>query len=224
REVLTAFPSAFAQARNVRMIGNPVRADIAALPAPAQRFAGREGALRLLVVGGSLGAMRLNHAVPQAVALLARSSALRFTIRHQSGEKHIDAARAAYAQADVQGDVAPFIADMAEALGWADLVLCRAGALTIAELAAAGVGAVLVPYPHAVDDHQTHNAQFLVDAGAAKLIADAAVNAESLASVLRELGGDRAALLAMAEAARRVAKPAAAQQLLDACLAAEARA
>ncbi len=224
REVLTAFPSAFAGVRGVRMIGNPVRADIAALPSPVQRFAGRDGALRLLVVGGSLGAMRLNNAVPQAVALLAKNSALRFTIRHQSGEKHIDAARKAYAQAGVSGDVSPFIADMAEALGWADLVLCRAGALTIAELAAAGVGAVLVPYPHAVDDHQTHNAQFLVDAGAARRIADVAVNAESLAAVLLELGSDRARLLAMAEAARGVAKPAAAQQLLDACLAAELRA
>jgi UDP-N-acetylglucosamine--N-acetylmuramyl-(pentapeptide) pyrophosphoryl-undecaprenol N-acetylglucosamine transferase len=224
REVLTAFPSAFAHARRVRLIGNPVRADIAALPAPAQRFAGRDGALRLLVVGGSLGAMRLNHAVPQAVAMIEKSSPLRFTIRHQSGEKHIDAARTAYAQAGVQGDVSPFIADMAEALGWADLVICRAGALTIAELAAAGVGAVLVPYPHAVDDHQTHNAQFLVDAGAARRMADATLTAEVLAAVLRELGADRAQLLAMAEAARQVAKPAAAQQMLDACLAAETRA
>jgi UDP-N-acetylglucosamine--N-acetylmuramyl-(pentapeptide) pyrophosphoryl-undecaprenol N-acetylglucosamine transferase len=201
-----------------------VRADIAALPAPAQRFAGREGALHLLVVGGSLGAMRLNNAVPQAVALLAKDSALRFSIRHQSGEKHINAARAAYAQAGVQGDVSPFIADMAEALGWADLVICLAGALTIAELAAAGVGSVLVPYPHAVDDHQTHNAQFLVDAGAARRIADAGADAQSLARLLRELCGDRAQLLAMATAARAVAKPAAAQQMLEACLAAEVRA
>ncbi len=110
---------------------------------------------------------------------------------------------------------------MAEALGWADLVICRAGALTIAELAAAGVGALLVPFPHAVDDHQTHNAKFLVDAGAARLVADAALTPELLVRELRELCADRGGLLVMAEAARRVARPAAAQELLDACLAAE---
>ncbi len=226
REVLTAFPGAFGPRRRTRLIGNPVRGDIAALPVPAQRLAGRDGAIRLLVMGGSLGAMRLNQAVPQAVALLASSgsNAPRFEIRHQAGEKHLDAARAAYAGAGVAGDVSAFIADMAAALGWADLVICRAGALTIAELAAAGVAAVLVPYPHAVDDHQTYNARFLVDAGAARLMADATLTPELLARELRELCADRTGLLAMAEAARCVARPAAAQQLLDACLAAEERA
>ena len=226
REVLTAFPSALAGRRGVRMIGNPVRADIAALPAPAGRFAGRDGALRLLVVGGSLGALRLNQSVPGALALLARDAgAPRFIVRHQAGEKLIDRAQTAYREAGVDGEVTPFIADMAEALAWADLVVCRAGALTVAELAAAGVGAVLVPYPHAVDDHQTHNARYLVDAGAAQCIADAALTPEHLADVLRQLcGAGRSALLPLAEAARRVALPAAAQQLLAACLAAEARA
>ncbi len=223
REVLIAFPGAFGPRQRTRLIGNPVREDIAALPAPAQRMAGRSGAIRLLVVGGSLGAMRLNQMVPQAVASLAGAGAnvLHFEIRHQSGEKHIDAARAAYAQAGVAGEVSAFIADMAQALGWADLVICRAGALTIAELSAAGAASVLVPYPHAVDDHQTHNARFLVDAGAARLLADATLTPELLARELRELCADRANLLVMAEAARRVAKPAAAQQLLEACLAAE---
>jgi UDP-N-acetylglucosamine--N-acetylmuramyl-(pentapeptide) pyrophosphoryl-undecaprenol N-acetylglucosamine transferase len=225
REVLTAFPSAFSHLRKARLIGNPVRSDIAALPPPAQRFARRDGAIRLLVVGGSLGALRLNEAVPRALALLAReSTAPRFEIRHQTGDKHLDATRDAYAQALVTADVGAFITDMAEALGWADLVVCRAGALTIAELAAAGVGAVLVPYPHAVDDHQTHNARFLVDAGAAHLLGDAALTPEVLVRELRELGADRARLLAMAEAARRVARPDAAQQLLEACQAAEGRA
>jgi UDP-N-acetylglucosamine--N-acetylmuramyl-(pentapeptide) pyrophosphoryl-undecaprenol N-acetylglucosamine transferase len=225
REVLTAFPGAFGASRHTRLIGNPVREDIAALPAPAQRMAGRSGPVRLLVVGGSLGAMRLNQTVPQAIASLAGAgSALRFEIRHQAGEKHIDAARAAYAQAGVAGEVSAFIADMSEALGWADLVICRAGALTIAELAAAGVGSVLVPYPHAVDDHQTHNARFLVDAGAARLLADATLTPELLVRELQALCTDRDGLLQMAESARRVAKPAAAQQLLDACLAAEKRA
>lgn len=226
REVLTAFPSALAGRRGVRMIGNPVRADIAALPAPAIRFAGRDGALRLLVVGGSLGALRLNQSVPGALALLARDAgAPRFTVRHQAGEKLIDMAQTAYREAGIAGEVTPFITDMAEALAWADLVICRAGALTVAELAAAGVGAVLVPYPHAVDDHQTHNARYLVDAGAAQCIADAALTPKHLADVLlQRCGAGRSALLPLAEAARRVALPAAAQQLLAACLAAEARA
>jgi UDP-N-acetylglucosamine--N-acetylmuramyl-(pentapeptide) pyrophosphoryl-undecaprenol N-acetylglucosamine transferase len=223
REVLTAFPSAFARLRKARLIGNPVRSDIAALPVPAQRFAGRDGAIRLLVVGGSLGAMRLNQNVPGALELMARETAARFEVRHQTGEKHLDATRAAYAASGVAADVSAFINDMAAALGWADLVICRAGALTIAELAAAGVGAVLVPYPHAVDDHQTHNAAFLVDAGAARLLADASVTPHALARELRELCANRAVLLAMAEAARRVASPDAAARLLDACLAAEDR-
>ncbi len=223
REVLTAFPSAMAGRPRVRMIGNPVREDIAALPLPAARFAGREGAIRVLVVGGSLGAMRLNQVVPQALAALARDAgAPRFAVRHQAGEKHIAAAQSAYAAAGAVGEVTPFIADMAEALGWADIVICRSGALTVAELAAAGVGSVLVPYPHAVDDHQTHNAQFLVDAGAARRIGDAALTAEALVALLRELTAQgRNDLLRMAEAARRVAMPDAARQLLEACLAAE---
>jgi UDP-N-acetylglucosamine--N-acetylmuramyl-(pentapeptide) pyrophosphoryl-undecaprenol N-acetylglucosamine transferase len=223
RAVLTAFPAALAGRPRVRMIGNPVRADIAALAAPAQRFAGRAGALRLLVIGGSLGARRLNEVVPQALALLAQdASAPRFTVRHQAGEKLIDGARAAYAGAGVAGEVSPFIADMAEALGWADLVVCRAGALTIAELAAAGIGAVLVPFPHAVDDHQTCNAQYLVEAGAARRCADHALTPQVLATTLVELcANGRGGLLQLAEAARRVARPQAAQDLLAAVLAAE---
>lgn len=224
REVLTAFPSALAGRPRVRLIGNPVRAEITDLPAPAQRFAGREGALRLLVVGGSLGARRLNETVPQALALLAQQpDAPRFFVRHQAGEKLIDSARQAYAAAGTSAEVMPFIADMAEALGWADLVLCRAGALTVAELAAAGVGAVLVPYPHAVDDHQTHNARYLLDAGAAVLVDDAGLTAGKLAAVLSGFcAGGREDLLRRAEAARRAALPDAANQLLEACLRAEA--
>jgi UDP-N-acetylglucosamine--N-acetylmuramyl-(pentapeptide) pyrophosphoryl-undecaprenol N-acetylglucosamine transferase len=225
REVLTAFPSAFPHLRKARLIGNPVRGDIAALAPPAQRLAGRGGAIRLLVVGGSLGAMRLNNTVPRALALLARDGAApRFEARHQTGDKHLDATRAAYAESVITADVSAFITDMAEALAWADLVVCRAGALTIAELAAAGVASVLVPYPHAVDDHQTFNARFLVDAGAALLLPDATLTPERLVEQLRALCADRTRLLAMAEAARRVARPAAAEQMLDACLKAERRA
>jgi UDP-N-acetylglucosamine--N-acetylmuramyl-(pentapeptide) pyrophosphoryl-undecaprenol N-acetylglucosamine transferase len=225
REVLTAFPSAFPHLRKARLIGNPVRQDIAGLAPPAQRFAGRDGPIRLLVVGGSLGAMRLNNTVPRALALLGGEDATpRFEVRHQTGDKHLDATRAVYAEAAVTADVSAFITDMAASLAWADLVICRAGALTIAELAAAGVAAVLVPYPHAVDDHQTHNARFLVEAGAGHLLADATLTPQILAGQLRGLCADRATLLAMAQAARRVARPAAAEQLLDACLEAEAEA
>lgn len=223
REVLTAFPAAFAGNRKARLIGNPVRADIAALPSPDQRFAGRTAPTRLLVVGGSLGAMRLNQSVPQALAILncvAGSPAV--AVRHQTGEKHLEATRAAYATAAVNGDITAFIDNMAEALAWADLVICRAGALTVAELAAAGVGAILVPYPHAVDDHQTHNAQFLVQAGAARCVADAALTPDALATLLTALCADRAQLLQMARAARSVARPDAAQALFDACVQAEA--
>jgi UDP-N-acetylglucosamine--N-acetylmuramyl-(pentapeptide) pyrophosphoryl-undecaprenol N-acetylglucosamine transferase len=224
REVLTAFPTALAGHPRVRLIGNPVRADIAGLPEPATRFAHRDGPLRLLVVGGSLGARRLNEAMPQALALLAAEGGLQLTVRHQAGEKLIDAARQAYATAGMTGEVTPFIADMAEALGWADLVVCRAGALTIAELAAAGVGAVLVPYPHAVDDHQTHNARYLVDAGAARLVADAKLTPAELAAVIRSMCAEgRAGLQRLAVAARRAALPDAAQLLFQACLAAEGR-
>jgi UDP-N-acetylglucosamine--N-acetylmuramyl-(pentapeptide) pyrophosphoryl-undecaprenol N-acetylglucosamine transferase len=224
RQVLAAFPSAFPQLARARVIGNPVRADIVALPSPAQRFADRVGPIRVLIVGGSLGAMKLNQVVPHALAQLQRdaSEAITFTVRHQSGEKHLAVAQAAYAAAGVSAEVSAFIADMAAAFAWADLVICRAGALTIAELAAAGVASVLVPFPHAVDDHQTHNAQFLVDAGAARRVADQALTPELLAALLRELCSSRSNLLAMAESARRVAKPDAAEQLLDSCLKLEA--
>ena len=212
RRVLAAFPQAFPRGIDARVVGNPVRAEIVLQPPPATRFARREGALRLLVVGGSLGATRLNAVVPFAVA----QSGLTLRVRHQAGERGIDAARAAYLQAGVQADVAPFIEDMAQAYGDADLVICRAGALTISELAAVGVAAVLVPFPAAVDDHQTVNAQFLVREGAAVLIADRDLTAERLAAELKVLC-QRGKLLAMAERARLVAKPRAAEELAAAC-------
>jgi UDP-N-acetylglucosamine--N-acetylmuramyl-(pentapeptide) pyrophosphoryl-undecaprenol N-acetylglucosamine transferase len=212
RRVLAAFPQAFPRGIDARVVGNPVRAEIVLQPPPATRFARREGALRLLVVGGSLGATRLNAVVPFAVA----QSGLTLRVRHQAGERGIDAARAAYLQAGVQADVAPFIEDMAQAYGDADLVICRAGALTISELAAVGVAAVLVPFPAAVDDHQTVNAQFLVREGAAVLIADRDLTAERLAAELKFLC-QRGKLLAMAERARLVAKPRAAEELAAVC-------
>jgi UDP-N-acetylglucosamine--N-acetylmuramyl-(pentapeptide) pyrophosphoryl-undecaprenol N-acetylglucosamine transferase len=211
--VLCAFPRAFPADVDARVVGNPVRAEILMQPPPSARFAKREGALRLLVVGGSLGAARLNTVVPFAVA----QSGLALQVRHQAGERGIDVARKAYAEAGVSGEVTPFIDDMARAYADADLVICRAGALTVSELAAVGVAAVLVPFPAAVDDHQTANAQFLVREGAAVHIADRDLTPERLAAELKLLCEGRGKLLAMAERARLVARPQAADELAAAC-------
>ncbi len=209
RRVLVGFPQTFA---GEEVVGNPVRTEIAAIAPPAQRFAGRAGALRLLVLGGSQGARALNAAVPQAIASL---QGIAFDIRHQCGEKMLDDARRAYADANVAASVEPFIADMAAAYAWADLVVCRAGALTLAELCAAGVGSVLVPFPQAVDDHQTRNAEYLVERGAALLFAQDARLADKLAQALRGLAADPQRRLAMAEAARSIALPDAAEKVAD---------
>ncbi|MEJ2577273.1 MAG: undecaprenyldiphospho-muramoylpentapeptide beta-N-acetylglucosaminyltransferase [Gammaproteobacteria bacterium] len=213
--VLEAFPGSFAAARGAELTGNPVRREIAELPPPAERLAGRGGPCRVLVLGGSLGAAALNETVPEAVGLLAPDR--RPAIRHQAGRDKVGSARRAYAAAGVRAEVSDFVQDMAEAYGWADLVICRAGALTLSELAAAGVGALLVPYPNAVDDHQTRNAEHLVGAGAARLLPQATLGARELAATLRELCTDRAALRAMAEAARRLARPHAARHVADVC-------
>jgi UDP-N-acetylglucosamine--N-acetylmuramyl-(pentapeptide) pyrophosphoryl-undecaprenol N-acetylglucosamine transferase len=214
--VLEAFPGTFAPARRAQTVGNPVRAEIAALPLPAERFAGRMGRPRLLVLGGSQGARALNQGVPQALARLAPDE--RPDVWHQAGGKLHEAAVEAYRDVGVTGRLTPFIADMADAYGWADLVVCRAGALTVAELAAAGMGAVLVPFPFAVDDHQTANARFLERGDAALVFQQADLTPERLAEILRELLGDRARLLNMAEAARRLAKIEAADWVAMACL------
>jgi UDP-N-acetylglucosamine--N-acetylmuramyl-(pentapeptide) pyrophosphoryl-undecaprenol N-acetylglucosamine transferase len=206
----------FAALKRGDWVGNPVRAEIAALAPPEERLAARDGSLRLLVLGGSQGAQALNARVPQALAQLPM--ARRPQVRHQCGAKHADAARAAYAQAGVEASVEPFISDMAQAYAWSDLVLCRAGALTLAELAAAGIGALLVPFPFAVDDHQTRNAQAAVAAGAAILLPEAQASVERIATLLGELLDDRARLLRMAQNARALAKPDAAARIADACL------
>jgi UDP-N-acetylglucosamine--N-acetylmuramyl-(pentapeptide) pyrophosphoryl-undecaprenol N-acetylglucosamine transferase len=213
--VLEAFPNSFADGTKARAIGNPVRQEIFAVPPPATRFAQRNGAIRILVIGGSLGAMKLNAVVPFALARIA--SSVNVEVRHQAGERWIESARKSYADAKVSADVKPFIEDMAEAYAWADLVICRAGALTVSELAAAGVASILVPFPHAVDDHQTHNAGYLVQEGAAVLIADRDVTAERLADELQRLCAGRGKLLAMAERARMLAKPNAAEELAQSC-------
>lgn len=201
--VMEAFTGTFAAAHGALATGNPVRPEIAALPAPAERFAGRAGPLRLLVLGGSLGAAALNQAMPAAAGRLPGQ----LDILHQTGRAKLEATRTAYLDADVDARVEPFIEDMAAAYRWADLVLCRAGALTVAELAAVGIGAVLVPFPHAVDDHQTVNAGHLVAIGAARLLPQTELDGARLAEELETLANDRSRLLAMATAARAAARP-----------------
>ena len=213
KRVLAGFADALPQAE---WVGNPVRDAIAALPPPAQRMAGRSGRLRLLVLGGSLGARALNLAVPQALAQL--TPAQRPEVVHQCGTRGLDEARAAYAKAGVDALVVAFIDDMAGSYEWADLAVCRAGALTLAELTAAGLGAVLVPFPHAVDDHQTRNAEALVAIGAAELMQESELDVQILAQRLESLLGDCTRLLVMAEAARTLAKPDAAQVIARACM------
>jgi UDP-N-acetylglucosamine--N-acetylmuramyl-(pentapeptide) pyrophosphoryl-undecaprenol N-acetylglucosamine transferase len=220
-QVLEAFPGSFRPRVRARTIGNPVRADIAAIPAPAARFAGREGRSRLLVFGGSQGALRLNAVVPQALARVAPEN--RPQVRHQTGARGLDAARAAYAEALVDAEVMPFIENMADAYEWADLAVCRAGAMTVAELQAAGLGAVLVPLPAATDDHQTKNAEVMVRSGAARLIQERELTAEGLGRAVGELMSDRTRLLAMAEAARGSRVVDAAARLADLCMAAGER-
>lgn len=211
QRVLTGFPGSFASREEA--VGNPVRAEIAAIDLPEKRFAGRSGPLRILVVGGSQGARALNTGVPQAVAALAAEHPVQ--IRHQSGEKMYDEAVQAYAAAGVEAQITPFIADMAEAFAWADLVVCRSGASTLAELCAAGVGSVLVPFPAAVDDHQTRNAEYLVERNAAVLLKQGDALVASLTSLLRELSENPARRLQMANAARALAKVDAAQRIAD---------
>lgn len=213
QRVLGGFPEALPGAE---WVGNPVRAEIAALPAPRERLAGRDDAPRVLILGGSLGAAALNTSVPAALALLP--TALRPDVRHQCGRDREQDTRERYAQAGVAADVQPFITDMAQAYAWADLVICRAGALTLAELAAAGVAAILVPLPHAVDDHQTRNAEFLVEHGAAALLPQSQLDAETLAARLEPLLADPGRRLAMAERARACARSDAAERVADACL------
>jgi UDP-N-acetylglucosamine--N-acetylmuramyl-(pentapeptide) pyrophosphoryl-undecaprenol N-acetylglucosamine transferase len=212
---LTGFPNVL---RKSQWCGNPVRGEIAGLPSPEQRVHGRRGPLRVLVVGGSLGAQALNEVVPRAMALIDLPT--RPMVTHQAGVKHLDTLRTNYANAQVQAETVSFIDDMAARYGEADLVICRAGALTVSELAAAGVASVLVPFPHAVDDHQTHNARFLADAGAAVLVQQRELSPRRLADLLD--GFTREKLVEMGVRARALAKPDAAASVAAVCKAATA--
>ncbi|MFT5447676.1 MAG: UDP-N-acetylglucosamine--N-acetylmuramyl-(pentapeptide) pyrophosphoryl-undecaprenol N-acetylglucosamine transferase [Gammaproteobacteria bacterium] len=242
--VLEAFPGSFAASFAAHPSGNPVRTAIAALPAPAQRFAARDHddidrneagndsdraagqtkddrpVLRLLVLGGSQGARVFNEVVPQALAMLA--DRVRVEVCHQTGKSHLQSTSRAYQELALEvtrvGGPVAFIDDMAQRYGWADLVLCRAGAMTIAELASAGVASILVPFPHAVDDHQTANARYLSDAQAAVLLPQSQLVPSRLATILEEFAHRRERLLAMAEAARGRAMIDASERVAQHCM------
>jgi len=216
RVVLQAFPGSFNALADVETVGNPVREDIAAVPEPGERYSGREGPMRLLVLGGSQGALALNKTVPAALALLAEN--VRPVVRHQCGERTLDAARAAYDGSGIDVELTPFIEDMASAYAWADLVVCRAGALTVAELCAVGLPAVFIPYPSAVDDHQTANAQPMADVGAAAIIQESELTSRSLSGLLIDWLRDRSELQSRAARARALAKPDALQRISSICL------
>lgn len=212
RRVLCGFPGSFAEGM-ATVVGNPVRPEIAALAPPSVRFSDRAGPLRLLVLGGSQGARGLNLAVPEALAKLGDAMAV--SVRHQCGEKLFAETEHAYAQAGIPVQIERFIQDMAEAYAWADLVIGRAGASTVAELCAAGVGSVLVPFPGAVDDHQASNAQYLKERGAGDWLRQEPGFAAALSERLASLLSDRAGLLRWAEAARAATFPAAAERVAD---------
>ena len=208
--VFTAFPDVL---KNAQWVGNPLRPAFTQQPDAAQRFAGRSGPLKLLVVGGSLGARALNELVPKALALI--SEANRPLVTHQSGAAQIEVLRANYAAAGVKANLTPFIDDTAQAFADADLVIGRAGASTVTELAAVGAAAVFVPFPAAVDDHQTVNARFLVDAGGGWLLPQAGLTPEALATLLQGL--DRSSLLVRAQAAARLKQINATASVVAAC-------
>jgi UDP-N-acetylglucosamine--N-acetylmuramyl-(pentapeptide) pyrophosphoryl-undecaprenol N-acetylglucosamine transferase len=213
RKVLTGFPDVFPARVQAAAVGNPVRAEIANLAPPAERFRGRSGKLRLLVFGGSLGAQAINQIMPRVLAQIPEEE--RPEVYHQAGDKIFEAASAAYREAGVQAKVVPFIADMHEVYAWADIVICRAGALTVAELCAAGLGSILIPYPFAVDDHQTANANYLAKQGGAILIQQRDLTEMRLLTILNDLRAAPEKRLAMAEAAYALRKVDVPKQIFD---------
>ena len=213
RRVLSGFSGSIEDAE---WVGNPVRQEISMLAVPQQRMAGREGPIRVLVLGGSQGAQSLNQMVPEVIG--RRGDRVVLQVRHQCGARHLDKTRDAYAKAALDVRVDAFVDDMAAAYAWADILVCRAGALTIAEICAAGVASILVPFPQAVDDHQTRNAEVLVEAGAAQLVAEGDGFVKRLGHILDELARDRPKLLKMAAAARTLARPGATAKIADICI------
>jgi UDP-N-acetylglucosamine--N-acetylmuramyl-(pentapeptide) pyrophosphoryl-undecaprenol N-acetylglucosamine transferase len=217
RGVMEAFPGSFRHISThapVLHVGNPVRESIVRIADASVRLVGRSGPIRIFVMGGSLGALKLNEVVPQAVSGLAAE----VKVWHQTGERHLDTTHSHYAEAGVDARIDAFIDDMAEAYAWADLVVARAGALTVSELIQVGVAAILVPYPHAVDDHQTANADVLVNTGAAVLMADKELATSTLQHMLANLTADRSTLMEMSCAAAGLKRPEAAQVVAEICL------
>ncbi|MEH6456108.1 MAG: undecaprenyldiphospho-muramoylpentapeptide beta-N-acetylglucosaminyltransferase [Cocleimonas sp.] len=219
KKILEGFPGTFpasnSKKNKILGIGNPVRKDIAAIEAPSVRLGDRWGRVHVLVFGGSLGAQVLNEVIPMALEEMPLDK--RPIVRHQAGKNKDESTTSLYKKLGVNAEITPFIEDMAEAYEWADLVICRSGALTVAELAAAGVASVMVPYLHAVDDHQTANAKYLSESGAGILIPQKELHAESLSAVLTDLCGDRDKLIEMAIKARRLAKPQATEEVAALC-------
>ena len=242
KQILTAFPIAFKNHKKMRWVGNPIRASISELPIPATRLAGRTGALKILVLGGSQGAQKINRIIPELLAQFSESE--RPIVWHQTGAKHHEKTLQHYnsviagvearggAEADTlnaladkvpqrqdpEPNVVPFIDDMTAAYNWADLVICRSGALTVSELAGAGVASILIPFPFAVDDHQTANAKVLVDVKAAIMIQERNLHVEQLSNLIQDLISHREKLITMATQARTLAKPECTQQVVEICL------
>ncbi len=212
---MQAFPNSFKN-KNIITMGNPVRKDISEISGPEERMVKRDDNIRLLIIGGSLGAQALNENVPQALSEL--SNELQANVWHQTGKNKLDTTIENYKKLNVEAKVTEFIEDMAEAYEWADLVICRAGALTISELANAGVAAILVPYPHAVDDHQTANAAYLTGVDAAILIPQEQLIPKLKESITELLQAGRTKLIEMAKAARGLSKPNATQEVAEVCL------
>lgn len=216
RQVFEAFPQSFKAKVHAVTVGNPVRQDILSIPRPEDRFSSRVGPLRLLVLGGSQGALVFNELVPLAIA--AMPSSQRPEVWHQTGEATLETAVSQYKAVGLKARIEAFIDDMSQAYGWADLVVCRAGALTIAELTAVGLGAILVPYPSAVDDHQTKNGLVMVDCGAGILVQQSEFSGDQLSATLQDLMQDRKKLLDMAVAARDIGITNASHVIAQACL------
>lgn len=216
RHVFEGFPGTFQASGKVTTSGNPVRAGICRIAAPGARFPGREGPVRILVLGGSQGAQTLNRLLPEAIAMVEARTGIE--VRHQAGKGHAAMTRARYQEHGLDCDVCEFIDDMVAAYSWADLVVCRAGALTVSEVAVAGLAALFIPFPAAVDDHQTHNASVLAERGGARILQESELTANGLSQALAVLCGNRGKLLQMAEASRSQALPHAAEQVASYCM------
>lgn len=212
--VIESFPNSFEISKPVQLVGNPVRSNIINIKQPGKRLEGRDESLNILVVGGSLGAAVLNQVVPEMLSLVGQKKIL--NVWHQTGKKNYQDTLNQYKEHKVEAKIEAFIDDMAAAYQWADVVVCRAGAMTISELAAAGVASILVPYPYAVDDHQTANARFLADKEAAILLPQEQVSAERLKTIVLNLNREK--ILRMSEAAKNVSKPEAANKVAELCM------